>query len=95
MIAKRFRVVTCALAVCATFGVVSAVHAAAFTNGDFEIPDIAGFFNQSYVAGNDIGGWTVVGGNVLVFSTGALPDFPPRVARNGSTWPVLLVRTRV
>ena len=68
MLAKRLPV-TSAIALCAIFGAVSAVHASTFTNGDFETPTAGGSGNP-YGNGAAFTGWTAEapsGGNIYLF----------------------------
>ena len=80
---KRIYAARGAFIACAAFGLISGANAAPFTNGDFETPDIGNLFNQIYNPGDDIGGWSVVGGNVLVFGAGAGADL---AAESGAQW---------
>ena len=81
----RLDIARSAFIACTVFGLSSAANAAPFTNGDFETPDTATFYNVIYNPGNDIGGWSVVGGagsNVEVFGTGGGAE----AAQSGAQW---------
>lgn len=52
-----------------TVGFTAPSLAATIANGSFELPSLSSGGAQGFVAGNDIGGWTVLGGGVALLET--------------------------